>query len=155
MIRPTVAPIALLLGCSALGLDGADLSRCPPPGGEFPPTACARIQGRLFGPSGEDMFRYRVRVGSSDPVTGTSFVSDVVTPDDGGRFALVAYQVDPLGPRVPPRDSVPIDLLVYLGERPIREGLPPIHSQPLVARFALLGAPVQTVVVDVRLPGSQ
>jgi hypothetical protein len=114
---------------------------CPEPSGEFPPTDCALVQGRVLSPQGAPLAGVGVRVDSMFRPIGYAYVSGGVTTDSRGGFRLTVMRVDRFKPPATP-DTATVEIKLY------RRTAPPPGATPFAAvavrmRFAPLGAPVE------------
>jgi hypothetical protein len=122
---------------------------CPEVRGEFPPTHCAYVTGRLTS-NGTPMPGAGLRVGLFVPSYGYQYVSDAVATDAQGRFRLVVFRMDPLQPPTIP-DTVTLHIKVYSGVS-IEQHPMPIDSVPVLMTFAPMGTVVDTTVAELTLP---
>lgn len=126
--------------------------RCPPPSGEFPPTACAVVTGTVQNLSGQPLTNRGVRIDSLIPSLGYQYTSNAATVDANGTFRVIVYRVNSaIRPTAP--DTATIDVKLYAAPAP-SAGAPMLVAAPVRMKFAPLAQPVEptavNLVVDVR-----
>jgi hypothetical protein len=122
---------------------------CPEVKGEFPPTHCAYVLGRLTS-AGAPMAGAGLRAGLFVPSYGYQYVSDAVATDAQGRFRLVVFRMEAFQPPTVP-DTVTLYIKVYSGVS-IQQHPMPIDSLPVLMTFAPMGTVVDTTVAELTLP---
>lgn len=124
---------------------------CPAPQGEFPPTDCAYVEGRLSLSGGSPAAGRGVRVDSFVRSFGYAYVSDAVAADGEGRFQLLVFRINRFeAPTVP--DVATISVRLYSDAAAARPGAPPEASTAVPMSFAPMGAVVDTTRVEIVAP---
>jgi hypothetical protein len=146
--------LAALLGTAACAeaADPFERSECPPPQGEFPPTDCALVQGRLVNSQGTPLAGVGVRVDSVLSPIGYAYTSGGVTTDSRGDFELIVLRVNRFEPPTTP-DTATVAIKLYQRPSP-----PPgeafFAAVPVRMTFAPLGDPVErtNAVLTIAIP---
>ena len=139
-----------LLSIGGCGNDDA-AAPCPEPNGEFPPTHCAYIQGRLTA-SGTPVSGVGLRVDEYVASLGYTYTSDAATTDAFGRFDLVVFRVNQFsGPPADP-DTARVFLKVFPDSAAARPGATAEDSVSVLLTFAPMGAVVDTTRAELSLP---
>ena len=148
--------LAAALGAAACAgahpTDAFDPPVCPALGGEFPPTDCALVQGRLLSAQGAPLAGVGVRVDSVLRPIGYAYTSPGVTTDSQGNFQLTVLRINRFEPPATP-DTATVEIKLYYAQDPT-----PV-SESFAARavrmsFAPLGEPVEltNVVLTITPP---
>jgi hypothetical protein len=141
-----VTAVALLAACGSEPNAGAP---CPEPTGEFPPTACAYVEGRLTA-GGVPVAAAGLRVDEFVPTVGYAYASGPAATDALGRFGLLVLRVNELEPPAVP-DTATIYVKVYPTEAGAVEGVAPEDSVAVLMSFAPMGTVVDTTRVELAL----
>jgi hypothetical protein len=143
---PALLGIAALTACGGPNPEAP----CEEPAGEFPPTHCAYVTGRLS-VAGTALTGAGVLVSDVVEPVGYAYLSaGVATADAQGRFSLLVYRMNEF--RTP---AVPDTATVYLKVADGPAGGPRVltgDSVAVVMTFAPMGTPVDTTEVDLALP---
>jgi hypothetical protein len=140
-----------LLWISSCGDDSDAAAPCPEPNGEFPPTHCAYIQGRLT-VSGVPASGVGLRVDESLPSLGYAYTSEAATTDSFGRFDLVVFRVNQfVGPSANP-DTARVFVKIFPDSAAARPGASADDSVSVLLTFAPMGAVVDTTRAELSLP---
>jgi hypothetical protein len=146
-VRVLVATVILLAGCGSEPNSGAP---CPEPSGEFPPTHCAFVTGRLTA-GGTPMAGAGLRVDDFVAPVGYAYASDAASTDAEGRFSLLVLRLNEFrAPTVP--DTATVYVKVYSGLSAAQPGAPTTDSLPVVMSFAPMGTVVDTTEAELTLP---
>ena len=142
----------LAAAACARAADPFDRSECPPPQGEFPPTDCALVEGRLLNPQGSPLAGIGVRVDSVRFGIGYAYTSGGVTTDGNGRFELIVLRVNRFEPPTTP-DTATVAIRLYPQPAP-PPGATPFGAVAVRMAFAPLGDPVEptSAVLTAALP---
>ena len=124
---------------------------CPEPSGEFPPTHCAYIQGRLTA-SGVPVSGVGLRVDEYVPSLGYAYTSDAASTDALGRFDLVVFRVNQFSRPSTDPDTARVFLKIFADSAAARPGASPQDSVSVLLTFAAMGAPVDTTQAELSLP---
>jgi hypothetical protein len=141
-------PVGVLALAAACGGPNSG-APCPEPRGEFPPTHCAYVVGRLTA-AGAPVAGAGLRVADLVPPVGYAYASDATATDALGRFTLLVFRLNEFQP-----PSVPDTATVYVKLYPSAAagpGTPPDDSVAVVMTFAPMGTPVDTTEVELTLP---
>jgi hypothetical protein len=144
--------IRSLLGVVALTACGAGPNSegpCPEAAGEFPPSHCAYVTGRLTA-GGVPVAGAGFRVADFVPPVGFAYLSDDATSDAQGRFSFLVFRLNEFRtPAVP--DTATLYVKVYPSP-PDFPGPPTDDSVAVLMTFAPMGTPVDTTEVELTLP---
>jgi hypothetical protein len=152
-MRAVILLAAVLAATACTGAsDPFDRSECPPGEGEFPPTDCALVKGRLLNPQGSPLAGVGVRVDSARFGLGYAYASNGVTTNGNGDFKLVVMRVIRFGPPPSP-DTATVAIKLYQQPAP-SVGATPFAAVPVRMTFAPLGDPVEptSAVLTASLP---
>ncbi len=123
---------------------------CPEPAGEFPPTHCAYVTGRLTA-DGVPLTGAVLRVADFVEPVGYAYLSDAATADDQGRFSLLVLRLNEFEtPSVP--DTTTVYVKLYTTPPPDVPGAPTDDSVAVLMTFAPMGTLVDTTEVELMLP---
>jgi hypothetical protein len=152
MMRPVAVLAALgVAACAgAHPVDSFDPPACPSLGGEFPPTDCALVEGRLLSAQGAALAGVGVRVDSMFHPIGYAYVSDGTTTDGQGGFRLTVMRVNRFQPPATP-DTATVEIKLYRRTAP-PPGATPFAAAAVRMRFAPLGAPVEPTSAVLTIP---
>jgi hypothetical protein len=134
-------------GCNSGPTSGAP---CPEAGGEFPPTGCAYVEGRLTA-AGTPVAGAGLRVDAFAPPLGYAYLSDATVTDAMGRFGLVVLRINELQPPTVP-DTATVHVKVYPTAADARTRAPTADSVSVLMRFAPMGTIVDTTHAELTLP---
>ena len=140
--------LALTSGC---GSDPEPAVPCPEASGEFPPTHCAYVQGRLTA-SGVPVTGVALRVDQFVPTLGYAYASDAAATDALGRFDLVVFRINQFSPPTNDPDTARVFLKVFSSREAARPGAIADDSLSVLMTFAPMGAPVDTTLAELSLP---
>jgi hypothetical protein len=144
MMRPA-AVLAAVLGAAACAgahpVDSFDPPACPSLGGEFRPTDCALVQGRLLNVQGAPLPGVGVRVDSVLRPIGYAYTSPAETTDSQGNFYLTVLRINRFEPPTTP-DTATVEIKLYHvpDPTPVSE---PFAAVAVRMSFAPLGEPVE------------
>ena len=145
--------LRVLLGTLVLtACSGAPNSEAPcgEPVGEFPPTHCAYVTGRLTA-EGVPLAGAGLRVANVVEPVGYEYLSNDATADAVGRFSLLVYRLNEFRtPSVP--DTATVYVKLYPGPPPASPLAPTDDSVGVLMTFAPMGTPVDTTQVELTLP---
>jgi hypothetical protein len=134
-------------GCGSEPNSGAP---CPEPGGEFPPTHCAYVEGRLTD-AGAPVAGAGLRVDDVVPPVGYAYASSAAATDAGGRFSLLVFRLNEFQPpTVPDTATVYVKLYPTIADAEPRAATD--DSLAVLMTFAPMGTPVDTTEVELTLP---
>jgi len=124
---------------------------CAEPRGEFPPTHCAYVEGRLTA-AGAPVAGAGLRVADLVPPVGYAYLSDAAATDALGRFTLLVLRLNEF--QTP---AVPDTATVYVKIYPSAAAAAPVgaatdDSLAALMTFAPMGTPVDTTQVELTLP---
>jgi hypothetical protein len=141
-----ITAVALLTAC---GGEPNPAAPCPEPTGEFPPTACAYLEGRLTA-GGVPITGAGLRVDEFVPTVGYAYASGPAGTDALGRFGLLVLRINEFEPPAVP-DTATIFVKIYPTEAGAVEGVPPEDSVAVLMSFAPMGTVVDTTRVELTL----
>jgi hypothetical protein len=133
------------------GNDPAQATPCPDPNGEFPPTHCAYVQGRLT-TAGVPVTGIGLRVDDYRPPFGYAYVSDAAATDAQGRFELVVFRLNQFQPPTTEPDTAHVIVKLYPTSAAARPGASAQDSTSVLMTFAPMGVPVDTTRAELSLP---
>lgn len=145
-----VAVLGLLNWVAACGSDPNSGAPCPEVNGEFGPSHCAYVEGRIVR-AGVPVPGAGIRVEQSVPVVTDAYASDLVGTDAAGRFGLVVFRLNPSQPPTVP-DTVRVQVKLYASEAAAGPGMPADDSLLVLMTFAPMGTPVDTTEAELALP---
>ena len=123
---------------------------CPEPAGEFPPSHCAYVTGRVTA-AGVPLAGAALLVAEFVEPVGFAYFSNAATVDAQGRFSLLVYRMNEFRtPSVP--DTATVYVKVYPDGPPPTHGTPTTDSLAVLMTFASMGTPVDTTEVELTLP---
>jgi len=143
-----VAVLGSLTWVAACG-DPNSEAPCPEGAGEFPPTHCAFVQGRLTA-AGVPLAGAGLLVDDFVPPVGYAYISDAAATDALGRFSLLIFRAHQFGPEV--LDTARVYVKRYTSEAAARSGGPAEDSLSVLMRFAPMGTLVDTTEAELTLP---
>ena len=151
-MRPLVLLAAALgLAACAGAADPFERDECPPPAGEFPPTDCALVEGRVLNALRAPAAGIGVRVDSALLGTGYAYTSAAgVTTDNQGRFQLTVLRVNRFQPPATP-DTATVEIKLYQRQNP-PPGSTPFAAVAVRMSFAPLGDPVEPTAAELSVP---
>ena len=123
---------------------------CAEPSGEFPPTHCAYVEGRLTA-AGAPAAGAGLRVADFVPPVGYEYLSSAATTDELGRFTLLVLRLHEFQPPSAP-DTATVYVKIYPSAAPAPPGAPTDDSLAALMTFAPMGTPVDTTQVELTLP---
>jgi hypothetical protein len=139
--------VTFLAGCGSEPSPGAP---CPEPSGEFPPTHCAFVIGRLTA-GGTPVSGAGLRVDDFVPPVGYAYTSDAASTDAQGRFSLIVGRLNEFrAPTVP--DTATVYVKVYSDLSAAQAGAPTTDSSAVLMSFAPMGTVVDTTEAELALP---
>lgn len=138
--------MVLTAGCS----DPNPAAPCPEASGEFPPSHCAYVTGRLTS-AGTPRAGAGVRVDDFVPPVGYAYASNAVATDAQGRFSLLVFRLNEFRPITVP-DTATVYVKVYSGVPSNVPGSPATDSVAVLMTFAPMGTPVDTTQAELTLP---
>ena len=144
-MRPQVlvAALTLVTACSSEPSSGAP---CPEPSGEFPPTHCAFVTGRLTA-AGVPIAGAGLRVDDFVPPVGYAYASDAAATDAQGRFRLLVLRLNEFRePSVP--DTATVYVKIYSSAAVATPGAATTDSLAVLMSFAPMGTMVDTTEAD-------
>jgi hypothetical protein len=145
--RVLVTIVILMAGCGSEPSSGVP---CPQASGEFPPTHCAFVTGRLTA-AGAPVARAGLRVDDFVPPVGYAYASDAAATDAQGRFDLLVFRLNEFRPPSVP-DTATVYVKVYPNSAAARPGAAATDSLPVLMTFAPMGTMVDTTEVELALP---
>ena len=145
---PLVA-VAGSLGWVAACGDPNSEAPCPEARGEFPPTHCAFVQGRLTA-AGVPVAGAGLIVADFVPPVGYAYISDAAATDALGRFGLLVFRANQFQPEV--LDTASVYVKRYASLALARARGPADDSLLVLMRFAPMGTPVDTTEAELTLP---
>jgi len=145
---PVVAVLGSLTWVAACGDPGSE-APCPEAMGEFPPTHCAFVQGRLTA-AGVPIAGAGLLVDALVPPVGYAYISDAAGTDALGRFSLLVFRVNQFQPEV--LDTARVYVKRYASVASASERGPADDSLSVLMRFAPMGTPVDTTEAEWTLP---
>ena len=123
---------------------------CPDAQGEFPPTHCAYVKGRLTA-AAAPVAGAGVLVDDFVPPVGYAYASNAAATDALGRFSLLVFRLNEFQP-----PSIPDTATVYVRLYPSLAGATPGaaagDSLAVLMTFAPMGTAVDTSEVELTLP---
>ena len=124
---------------------------CPEPAGEFPPSHCAYVTGRLTA-DGVPVAGAELRVAVVvEPVGFAYLSSNASTADAVGRFSMLVFRMNEFrAPSVP--DTATVYVKLYTSPPPAVLNPPTDDSVAVLMTFAPMGTPVDTTEVELTLP---
>jgi hypothetical protein len=129
----------------------AQATPCPEANGEFPPTHCAYVQGRLTG-AGVPLTGVGLRVDDYRPPFGYAYVSDAAGTDAHGRFELVVFRLNQFRPPTIEPDTAHVFVKLYATPAAAKPGAPAQDSISVLMTFAPMGVAVDTTEAELILP---
>jgi hypothetical protein len=141
---------SLLTLLTACGSDPNPAAPCPEPAGEFPPTACAYVQGRLTA-AGAPIAGAGLRVDDFVPNIGYRYSSGAAATDALGRFNLLVLRINEFEPPAVP-DTATVYVKVYATQSGAVQGTAPDDSVAVLMNFAPMGTVVDTTAAELTLP---
>src|SRR3954469_9138277 len=146
-VRVLLASVPFLAGCGSEPNPGAP---CPQPTGEFPPSHCAFVTGRVTA-GGTPLAGAGLRVDDFVAPVGYAYASDATSTDAEGRFSFLVLRLNQFrAPTVP--DTATVYVKVYSGPSAAQPGTPTTDSLAVVMSFAPMGTPVDTTQAELTLP---
>jgi hypothetical protein len=145
--RIWLAFLTSVAGCSSGPSSGVP---CPEASGEFPPTGCAYVEGRLSA-AGTPVAGAGLRVDVVVPPVGYAYVSDAAATDAMGRFSLLVLRINDFQAPVVP-DTATVHVKLYATAADALPGAPPTDSVSLLMRFAPMGTIVDTTHAELTFP---
>lgn len=145
-----LASSAVACAGAADPIDDFDPPVCPALGGEFQPTDCALVQGRLLNAQGAPLAGVGVRVDSVVRPVAYAYTSPGETTDGQGNFQLTVLRINRLQPLATP-DTATVEIKLYH----VPDPAPTSDAFAAVAvrmRFAPLGEPVELTNTVLTLP---
>jgi hypothetical protein len=146
--------LGLRLGAVALaaacGGEPNSETPCPDPSGEFPPTHCAYVQGRLTA-AGAPIAGAGLRVDAFVPTVGYAYSSSAATTDALGRFRLLVFRLNEFQPPAVP-DTATVYVKLYPSVGAAQPGAATDDSLPVLMTFAPMGTAVDTSEAELTLP---
>jgi hypothetical protein len=139
--------LAATTGCGSESNSGAP---CPEPSGEFPPSHCAYVQGRLTS-AGAPISGAGLRVDDFVPLVGYAYSSNAAATDAIGGFTLLVFRVNEFEPPAVP-DTATVYVKLYATAAAATPGAPTDDSLAVLMTFAPMGTPVDTTEVELTLP---
>lgn len=139
--------LAMAAGCGSEQNSGAP---CPEPNGEFPPSHCAYLEGRLTS-AGAPVVGAGLRVDEFVPPVGYAYASDATATDALGRFSLLVFRLNEFEAPVVP-DTATVYVKLYATATAAKPGAATEDSLAVVMTFAPMGTPVDTSEVELILP---
>ena len=121
-----IATSAIAAACADSSAPRAEIP-CPRPGGEFPPTECAFLIAQAVTTTGAAITDMAMRVDSFFPRLGYAYEGGTATTDGLGRFQLVVYRWNHVGPEFVP-DTATLNVAIY--DLPIVWS--PLHPRAIV-----------------------
>ena len=138
--------LALTAACS----DPNPAAPCPEASGEFPPSHCAYVTGRLTS-AGTPTAGAGVRVDDFVPPVGYAYASNAAATDAQGRFSLLVFRLNEFRPITVP-DTATVYVKVYPDVPSNVPGSPATDSVAVLMTFAPMGTPVDTTEAELTLP---
>jgi hypothetical protein len=123
---------------------------CAEPSGEFPPTHCAYVVGRLTA-AGAPVAGAGLRVADFVPPVGYAYLSDAAATDALGRFTLLVLRLNEFQPPSVP-DTATVYVKIYPSAAAATPGAATDDSLAALLTFAPMGTPVDTTQVELMLP---
>ena len=142
-----VGMLATAAGC---GSEANSDAPCPEPSGEFPPSHCAYVQGRLTS-AGAPVAGAGLRVDEFVPPVGYAYASNAAATDALGRFTLLVLRLTEFEPPAVP-DTATVYIKVYATAAAAEPGAATEDSLAVLMTFAPMGTPVDTTEVELALP---
>lgn len=139
----SLATLASTAGCGGEPSSGAP---CPEPTGEFPPSHCAYVQGRLTS-AGAPIAGAGLKVDDFVPPVGYAYASDATATDVLGRFTLLVFRLNQFEPPAVP-DTATVYVKVYPTAADAKPGAVTDDSLAVLMTFAPMGMPVDTTEVE-------
>jgi hypothetical protein len=140
-----------LVCLAACGNDPDSAVPCPEPTGEFPPTHCAYVQGRLTA-AGVPATGIALRVDDYVPPVGYAYASDAAVTDAHGRFDLVVFRINQFQPPTNEPDTAHVVVKIFANPEAAKPGASPDDSLSVLMTFAPMGVPVDTTRAELSLP---
>lgn len=123
---------------------------CPEGSGEFPPTACAYVEGRLTA-AGAPITGAGLRVDVFVPPMGYAYSSNAASTGAMGRFGLIVFRQNQFQPPTTP-DTASVYIKLYESAAAARPGAATDDSLAVLMTFAPMGTIVDTTYVELTLP---
>lgn len=123
---------------------------CAEPSGEFPPTHCAYVEGRLTA-AGAPVAGAGLRVADFVPPVGYAYLSSAAATDALGRFTLLVHRLNEFRPPSVP-DTATVYVKVYPSAGAATLQAATDDSLAALVTFAPMGTPVDTTGVELTLP---
>jgi hypothetical protein len=123
---------------------------CPQPNGEFPPTHCAFVQGRLTA-AGVPVSGVGLRVDQYVPSLGYTYASDAAATDAFGRFDLTVFRINQFQTEVQEPDTARVFVKLYSSPEAAQPGALAEDSMSVLMTFAPMGVPVDTTQAELSL----
>ena len=143
-------PLCILAFGAACGAEANSGAPCPEPSGEFPPTHCAYLEGRLTA-ADAPVVGAGLRVDDFVPPVGYAHASDATATDALGRFTLIVARLNQIHPPTVP-DTETVYVKLYPSAAAAGPGTPTDDSVAVLMTFAPMGTPVDTTEVELTLP---
>ena len=106
-----IAASAIAAACVDSSAPRAEIP-CPRASGEFPPTECAFLIAQAVTLTGAPLASMGMRVDSFSPPFGYAYEGGPATTDGLGRFQLVVYRWNHVGPEFVP-DTATLNVAIY------------------------------------------
>jgi hypothetical protein len=142
--------VGILATTAACGSEQSSGAPCPEPSGEFPPTHCAYVLGRLTS-AGTPIVGAGLRVDEFVPPVGYAYTSNAAATDPLGRFSLLVFRLNEFEPPAVP-DTATVYVKLYATTADARPGAATDDSLAVLMTFAPMGMPVDTTEVELTLP---
>lgn len=147
-----IAVTSSLFWVAGCGTDPNSGAPCPDVNGEFGPTHCAYVEGRVTR-AGVPVAGAGIRVDEYLSNVGYEYVSSPTGVDANGRFGLVVFRMNQLQPQSGGPDTARILVKLYASETAAQPGAAAADDSLLVLMtFAPMGTPVDTTAADLTLP---
>jgi hypothetical protein len=145
--RVTLGMVALTAAC---GSEPNSEAPCPEPSGEFPPTHCAFVTGRLTS-AGAPVAGAGLRVDDFVPPVGYAYASNATATDALGRFSLLVFRLNEFQPPSVP-DTATVYVKLYPTFAAAKPGAATAESLAVLMTFAPMGTVVDTSEVELMAP---
>jgi len=146
-LQALVTIVTLLAAC---GSEPSSRAPCPEPSGEFPPTHCAFVTGRLTA-AGTPVAGGGVRVDDFVAPVGYAYSSNAAATDAQGHFSLLVFRINEFRPPSVP-DTATVYVKVYPSAAAATPGAATTDTVAVVMTFAPMGTVVDTTEAELALP---
>lgn len=146
-IEVAIGMLALTAACND---PDSSTAPCPEAKGEFGPSHCAYVTGRLTA-AGTPIAGAGLRVDDFVAPVGYAYASDAAATDAQGRFSLLVLRLNEFrSPTVP--DTATVFVRVYSSASAAEPGAPRTDSLAVLMTFAPMGTVVDTTKAELTLP---